>query len=98
MTPARAQDLVFVYSNLRFLSRSNEYIKGLTKMWDIAGDSWEYPYGGGGMLEIASLTLDEPELEKEVMGSTSETVGSSVPADSESVGDEDDEEDVVVLG
>uniref|UniRef100_A0A2N9H841 DUF659 domain-containing protein n=1 Tax=Fagus sylvatica TaxID=28930 RepID=A0A2N9H841_FAGSY len=62
----------------------------------INGDSWEDPYEGGGMLEIASLILDEPELEKEVMGSISETVGSSVPADSESVGDEDDEEDVVL--
>ena len=37
-------------------------------MWDIVGDSWEDPYGGAGMLEIASLTLDEPELEEEVMG------------------------------
>ena len=50
------------------------------------------------MLEIASLTLDEPELEEEVMGATSETVGSSAPADSGngsgSVGDENDEEDV----
>uniref|UniRef100_A0A2N9FGM0 Reverse transcriptase Ty1/copia-type domain-containing protein n=1 Tax=Fagus sylvatica TaxID=28930 RepID=A0A2N9FGM0_FAGSY len=99
MTPARAQDLVFVHSNLRLLSRSNEeYIKGPTKMWDIAGDSWEDPYGGAGMLEIASLTLDEPELEEEVMGATSETIGSSAPADSGSVGDEDDKEDVVVLG
>ncbi len=50
------------------------------------------------MLEIASLTLDEPKLEKEIMRATSETVGSSAPADSGSVGDEDDEEDVVVLG
>ena len=91
MILAHAQDLVFVHSNLRLLSRSNEYIKGPIKMWDIAGDSWEDPYGGGGM-------LDEPKLEKEIIGSTSETVGSSVPADSESVGDEDDEEDVVVLG
>jgi hypothetical protein len=67
-------------------------------MWDIASDSWEDPYGGTGMLEIASLTLDEPELEEEIMGATSETVGGSVFADSESVGDRDDEEDVVVLG
>ena len=57
-----------------------------------------------GCLKIASLTLDELELEEEVMGATSETVGSSAPADSGSgsgsggVGDEDDEEDVVVLG
>ena len=48
------------------------------------------------MLEIASLTLDEPELEEEIMGATSETVGSSASADSESVGDEDDQEDVVL--
>uniref|UniRef100_A0A2N9ETS1 BED-type domain-containing protein n=1 Tax=Fagus sylvatica TaxID=28930 RepID=A0A2N9ETS1_FAGSY len=67
-------------------------------------DSWEDPYGGAGMLEIASLTLDELELEEEVIGATSVTVGSSAPADSGSgsgggsVGDEDDEEDVVVLG
>ena len=66
-------------------------------MWDIAGDSWEDPYGGVGMLEIASLTLDEPELEEEIMGATSETVDASAPADSESVVDGDDEEDVVVL-
>ncbi len=68
----------------------------------IAGDSWEDPYGGAGMLEIASLALDEPELEEEVMGATSVTVGSSAPVDSGSgsgsVGDEDDEEDIVVLG
>ena len=53
-----------------------------------------------GCLKIASLTLDELELEEEVMGATSETVGSSAPTDSGSgsVGDEDDEEDVVLLG
>jgi hypothetical protein len=67
-------------------------------MWDIAGDSWEDPYGVAGMLEIASLTLNELELEEEIMGATSETVGVNAPADSESVGDGDDEEDVVVLG
>jgi hypothetical protein len=97
MTPARAQDLVFVHFNLRLLSRSNdEYIKGPTKMWDIAGDNWEDPYGGAGMLEIASLTLDEPELEEEIMRATSEIVGASAPTNSESVGDGDDEEDVVL--
>jgi hypothetical protein len=48
------------------------------------------------MLEIASLTLDELELEEEIMGATSETVGGSAPTDSESVGDGDDEEDVVL--
>ena len=101
MTPARAQDLIFVHSNLRLLLRSNdEYIKGPTKMWDIVGDNWEDPYGGAGMLEIASLTLDEPELEEEIIGAISEIVGSSALADSgsgnRSVGDKDDEEDVVL--
>uniref|UniRef100_A0A2N9FKN2 DUF659 domain-containing protein n=1 Tax=Fagus sylvatica TaxID=28930 RepID=A0A2N9FKN2_FAGSY len=57
---------------------------------------WEDPYGGAGMLEIASLTLDELELEEEIMGATSETVGGSALTDSESVGDRDDEEDVVL--
>ena len=72
MTHARAQDLVFVHFNLRLLSKSNdEYIKGPTKMWDIVGDNWEDPYGGAGMLEIASLTLDELEFEEEIMGVTS---------------------------
>ena len=99
MILAHAQDLVFVHFNLRLLSRSNEeYIKGPTKMWDIAGDSWEDSYGGAGMLEIASLTLDEPELEEEIIRATSEIVGASALVDSESVGDGDDEEGVVVLG
>ena len=67
-------------------------------MWDIAGDSWEDPYGGTRMLEIASFTLDEPEFKEEIMGVASETVGGSAFVDSESVGDRDDKEDVVVLG
>ena len=54
------------------------------------------------MLEIASLILDEPELVEEIIGAISEIVGSSALADSgsgnRSVGDKDDEEDVVVLG
>ena len=40
MVPTHAEDLVYVYSNLRLLSRCNEeYIHTATKMWDIAGDS-----------------------------------------------------------
>ncbi|XP_031744989.1 uncharacterized protein LOC116405209 [Cucumis sativus] len=38
MTPQRAEDLVFIHSNLRLLSRKTpEYSKGKTKAWDIAG-------------------------------------------------------------
>ncbi|XP_075675128.1 uncharacterized protein LOC142644387 [Castanea sativa] len=72
--PARADDLVYVHSNLRLLSRRNEeYIHTATKMWDIGGDSWNKSdiHGGAGILESATLTLDEPELEAIVIGNQS---------------------------
>ena len=63
MTPKRAEDLVFIHSNLRLLSRRTpQYMKGETKMWDIAGDSFD-SFDDVGELEIAQLSLDEPELE-----------------------------------
>ncbi|WCJ24889.1 hypothetical protein M5689_006814 [Euphorbia peplus] len=63
ITPKRAEDLVFVHTNLRLLSRkSPQYEKGETKMWDIGGDSFETP-DGAGILEIANLSLDDPEYE-----------------------------------
>ena len=65
MAPTRTKDLVYVHSNLRLLSRRNEeYIHTATKMWDIAGNSWNESdmHGGAGILENAALTLDEPEL------------------------------------
>ncbi|XP_075638455.1 uncharacterized protein LOC142610526 [Castanea sativa] len=64
ITPKRVEDLVFVHSNLRLLSRRREeYTKGNSKNWDIGGDTWDEPFGGPGLLEIAHLTLDEPEME-----------------------------------
>ena len=64
ITPKRAEDLVFVHSNLRLLSRRREeYIKGNSKKWDIGGDTWDEPFGGPGLLETAHLTLDESEME-----------------------------------
>ena len=72
MAPARAEDLVYVHSNLRLLSRRNvEYVNTATKMlWDIVGDSWNEGdiHGGAGILENAALTLDKPELEAMVIG------------------------------
>ena len=63
MTPHRAKDLVFVHSNLRLLSRnSSQYRQEETKMWDIAGDEFG-SFDDNGILEIAHLSLDEPELE-----------------------------------
>ena len=64
MAPARVEDLVYVHSNLRLLSRRNEeYVNITTKTWDIAGDSWNESdiHEGAGILENAALTLDEPK-------------------------------------
>ena len=82
MAPARAEDLIYVHSNLRLLSRRNEeYIRIATKMWDIVGDSRNESdiHGGAGILENAALTLDEPELEAMVIvnANTSATTSES---------------------
>ena len=80
MAPARVEDVVYVHSNLRLLSRRNEeYVNTTTKMWDIAGDSLNESdiHGGAGILENATLTLDEPELEAMVIGNASTSVTTS---------------------
>ncbi|KAL3019145.1 hypothetical protein AAZX31_05G066300 [Glycine max] len=60
MAPHRAEDLVFVHSNLRLLSRNTpQYHQEETKMWDIAVDDFG-SLDDYGILEIASLSLDEP--------------------------------------
>ena len=48
-------------------------------MWGIAGDSWNDSdiYGGAGILENATLTLDKPELEAMVIGNASISVTTS---------------------
>ncbi|KAL5134361.1 hypothetical protein HKD37_03G007538 [Glycine soja] len=62
MTPHRAEDLVFVHSNLRLLSRNTpQYHQEETKIWDVARDDFG-SLDDCGILEIASLSLDEPEL------------------------------------
>ena len=80
MAPARTEDLVYVHSNLQLLSRRNvEYVNTATKMWNIAGDSWNESeiHGGVGILENATLTLDEPDLEAIVIGNASWSVTTS---------------------
>ncbi|GJX07157.1 putative nucleotidyltransferase, ribonuclease H [Tanacetum coccineum] len=63
LTPKRAEDLVFVHNNLRLLSRSTEqYLDEKTKMWDVGGDEFD-TMEDTGFLELAKLSLDEPELE-----------------------------------
>ena len=56
--------------------RNEEYVNTTTKMWDIAGDSWNESdiHGGVGILENVALTLDEPELEAMVIGNVSTSV------------------------
>ncbi|KAK7316614.1 hypothetical protein RJT34_00206 [Clitoria ternatea] len=64
MDPKRAEDLVYVHSNLRLLSRKDDtYAKGETKLWDISGDMHAPLDDGAGFLELAEMSLDEPELE-----------------------------------
>ncbi|XP_034217319.1 uncharacterized protein LOC117628874 [Prunus dulcis] len=65
ITPERAEDLVFVHSNLRLLSRKRpEYKEGETHMWDVGGDAFDsMDLENAGVLEIANLSLDEPDLE-----------------------------------
>lgn len=70
--PQRAEDLVFVHTNLRLLSRSSEkYKEGETKMWDVSGDSFD-PFDGAGELEIANLSLDEPDMERVIFNENDE--------------------------
>ncbi|XP_057790912.1 uncharacterized protein LOC131008025 [Salvia miltiorrhiza] len=50
-------------SNLRLLSRRTpQYMKGESQMWDVAGDAFD-AMDDIGILGIANLSLDEPELE-----------------------------------
>ena len=80
MAPVHVEDLVYVHSNLRLFSRRHEeYVNVATKMWDIAGDFWNESdiHGGAGILENATLTLDEPELEAMFIGNASTSVTTS---------------------
>ena len=80
MAPTCAKDLVYVHFNLRLLSRHNEeYINVATKTWNIARDSWNESdiHGGAGILENATLTLDELELEAMVTRNVSTSVTTS---------------------
>ncbi|KAF8402115.1 hypothetical protein HHK36_013067 [Tetracentron sinense] len=57
-----SEDLVYVHSNLRHLSRVDEhYVEGLSKYWDAVGD--EFNLEGPLDLKFANLSLDDPVLE-----------------------------------
>ncbi|GAV74083.1 LOW QUALITY PROTEIN: Dimer_Tnp_hAT domain-containing protein, partial [Cephalotus follicularis] len=58
IAPKPAEDLVFIHSNLRLLSRkSPQYAQGETRMWNIGGDTFD-TFEDVGVLEIANLSLD----------------------------------------
>ena len=80
MAAAHAEDLVFVQSNLWILSgHHEEYALVATKMWNIARDTWNENdiHGGSRILEIATLTLDELELEANLIGNATSSVAIS---------------------
>ncbi|XP_012831558.1 PREDICTED: uncharacterized protein LOC105952541 [Erythranthe guttata] len=80
LNPKRAEDLVFIHTNLRLLSRSSvQYYDDKTKMWDVGGDDFgniedeEVLDIAQGVLDIAQLSLDEPELEGVIFAEDVET-------------------------
>ncbi|XP_039043429.1 uncharacterized protein LOC120182547 [Hibiscus syriacus] len=67
LNPSRAEDLVYIHYNLRLLSRSSsQYEDEKTKMWDAGGDDFD-SVGDVGYLEFAELSLDEPDLESQLI-------------------------------
>ncbi|KAH7561181.1 hypothetical protein JRO89_XS10G0186000 [Xanthoceras sorbifolium] len=75
MTPQRAEDLVYVYTNLCLLSRrSPTYNEGPSQQWDVGGDGFDsMNMENSGILKTADLSLDEPDLEA-VLFSSSDSV------------------------
>ena len=64
LTPQTVEDLVYVHNNFRLLSRrSPNYNEGESKIWDIRRDGFDsMDIENAGILDIADLSLDEPEL------------------------------------
>lgn len=74
IVPQRAEDLVFVHTNLRLLSRrSNAFKDGPNHLWDVGGDQYDsLDEINVGRLEFEDLSLDEPELEAVVFANGEE--------------------------
>ncbi|KAL6124040.1 hypothetical protein ACLB2K_076556 [Fragaria x ananassa] len=66
LQPKRAQDLVYMHTNLRLLGRKDSnYHKDKESMWDLGGDGHESMEPANiDVLELATLSLDEPTLKK----------------------------------
>jgi hypothetical protein len=61
--PEWADDLVFVHTNLRLLSRTKAdyYTDPKSMLWDVEGDCFVASFVTG-VLEFATLSIDEPEF------------------------------------
>jgi hypothetical protein len=66
--PEWADDLVFVHTNLRLLSRTKAdyYTDPKSMLWDVEGDCFVASFVTG-VLEFATLSIDEPEFELAMM-------------------------------
>ena len=75
MQRRRAQDLVYVHTNLRLLARkSSSYYKDMDSMWDLGGDDHDsMEHGNIDVLEMATLSLDVSALERMVIDDEMET-------------------------
>ncbi|KAL8476898.1 hypothetical protein ACS0TY_029265 [Phlomoides rotata] len=68
ITPELAEDFLNEHNNIRLLSRkAPQYMKGESKMWDVVGDAFD-SMDYVGILGVANLSLDEPELESVLFG------------------------------
>ncbi|XP_050387765.1 uncharacterized protein LOC126804047 [Argentina anserina] len=76
ITPQRAEDLVYVHTNLRLVSRcSDSYKEGPFHMWDVGGDQFDsLDETNLGRLEFEDLSLDEPTLEAVLFDNVQENV------------------------
>ncbi|RZB47321.1 hypothetical protein D0Y65_051095 [Glycine soja] len=69
MAPHRAEDLVFVHSNLRLLSRNTpQYHQEETKMWDVAGDDF------GSLNDCGRLLFSPPQSLKSPSSQTPQSI------------------------
>ncbi|KAE8685662.1 putative zinc transporter protein [Hibiscus syriacus] len=66
LNPSRAEDLVYIHYNLRLLSRSSSQYEDEKPDVDVCGDAFD-SLGDVGYLEFAELSLDESDLESQLI-------------------------------
>ncbi|XP_059065258.1 exonuclease V, chloroplastic isoform X1 [Cryptomeria japonica] len=86
----RAENLVYVHSNLRLLShKQHDYIQGETKMWDIEPEHTDLDAPAS---QLLALTLDDSEIEPTYSASASGIGSCNVNVNEEEEEEEEDEE------